>query len=126
MFSEQTRCNLVLLFWWIYRAEAFSIFPLPHLQKTNLFTQQENLISTPVGHNREHKRASHTWQELNEYLRISARQKNIDSDKSLTGSGTIYCYSGPFESDKSADLKCIPQGWIDRIIGTRLISLSVK
>lgn len=52
---QKTRCNLVLLFWWIYRAEAFSLFLLPYLQKTNLFTQQENLISTPVGHNREHK-----------------------------------------------------------------------
>lgn len=43
--------------------------------------------------------------------------KNTDSDTNLTGSGTVYCFRGPFESDNSADLKRILQGRISRIMG---------
>lgn len=73
--------NPMLLFWKTHRAKEF--IPPPHLQKTHLFIQLENSISTPVGsseHNREHKRAPPSWQELNRYQCSSAQQKNTDSD----------------------------------------------
>lgn len=109
---QKTRCNLVLLFWWIYRAEAFSLFLLPHLQKTNLFTQQENLISTPVGHNREHKPHTPDRNSVSTCAALLSRKTQTQTQiwQDLVQFTAVAALPNP----KKSDLKGVLQGWMDR------------